>query len=43
MKILLTEDNILDIYTRLRNKENITPEELEQVRRRFYELVDYAI
>lgn len=41
MEILLTENNVLDVYIKLRDKENVTQDELEQVRKRFHELLDY--
>lgn len=39
-QILLTENNVVDIYKKLVNKENISQEEIEQVKERFYELVN---
>ncbi len=39
-QILLTEENILDIYRKLVNKDTISQEELEQVKERFFELVN---
>ena len=39
-QILLTESNVVDIYKKLVNKENISQEEIEQVKERFYELVN---
>lgn len=39
-KILLTESNVLDVYKKLVGNENIPADELEAVRKRFYELVN---
>lgn len=39
-QIPLTENNVVDIYKKLVNKENISQEEIEQVKERFYELVN---
>ena len=39
--ILLTESNVLDVYKKLVNKEEIPLEELEAVQKRFFELVNY--
>ena len=40
-QILMTESNVLDIYKKLTNKQEISEEELEQVKKRFYQLVNY--
>ncbi len=39
--ILLTETNLLDVYKKLTNQIDIDAEELEQVKKRFWELVSY--
>lgn len=41
MEFLMTESNCVEIYKKLSNKEAIAPEELEKVKERFYELVNY--
>ena len=38
MEILLNESNVLDVYKKLVDRENITREEIEAVKKRFYEL-----
>lgn len=38
---LLTESNVLDVYKKLVNKEEISDEELSEVQKRFFELVNY--
>lgn len=38
---LLTESNVLDIYKKLVNKEEISDEELSEVQKRFFDLVNY--
>lgn len=38
--ILLTEENVLDIYKKLCSNQEISDEELEQVLARFNELAD---
>ena len=38
---LLTENNVVDIYKKLVNTEDINQEEIEQVKERFFELVNY--
>lgn len=37
-KIILTESNVIDIYCKLSNKEEISKEELEPIKKRFREL-----
>lgn len=37
----LTESNVLDVYKKLVNNEEIPHEELDAVRKRFFELVIY--
>lgn len=39
--ILLTEANVLDVYKKLSNRINLDAEELEQVKKRFWELDSY--
>lgn len=39
-QLVLTESNVLSVYMKLRAKQDIPPEELEQVKERFFELVD---
>ncbi len=39
--LLLTEANVLDVYKKLAGNEAIPAEELEAVKKRFYELVNY--
>ena len=39
--ILLTESNVLDVYKKLVNKEEISDEELSEVQKRFFDLVNY--
>lgn len=39
--IILSEKNVLDVYKKLSNRMNIDAEELEQVKNRFWELVNY--
>lgn len=41
--IILTEENVLDIYKKLSNNESISEEEIEKVKARFFELVDAKI
>lgn len=38
---LLTESNVLDVYKKLVNKEEISNEELSEVQKRFFDLVNY--
>jgi hypothetical protein len=38
---LLTESNVLDVYKKLVNKEEISDEELSEVQKRFFDLVNY--
>ena len=38
---ILTESNVLDIYKKLNNNEEIPQEELDAVLKRFYELSNY--
>ena len=40
-QILLTAKNVTDIYKTLVNKDDISQEEIEQVKERFFELVNY--
>lgn len=40
-KIILTEENVLDVYKKLVNKEEIREEELEAVKQRFYKLLNH--
>ncbi len=40
-QILLTENNVVDIYKKLVNNDDISQEEIEQVKKRFFELVNY--
>lgn len=40
-QILLTEKNVTDIYKKLVNNDDISQEEIEQVKERFFELVNY--
>ena len=40
-QIILTEENVVYIYKKLLNKEQISQEETEQVKKRFFELVNY--
>lgn len=37
----LTESNVLDVYKKLANNEEIPDEELSKVQERFFELVNY--
>ncbi len=41
--IILNEENLMDIYKKLSNKESISQEEVEQIKKRFYELVNHPI
>ena len=38
---LLTESNVLDVYKKLVNNEEISDEELSEVQKRFFDLVNY--
>ena len=38
---ILTESNVMDVYRKLRNNENVSKDEHEQVLKRFEELVNY--
>ncbi len=40
-QIILNEENLMDIYRKLAKKDDFSPEEVEQVKKRFYELVNY--
>lgn len=40
-QILLTEKNVIYIYKKLVNNDDISQEEIEQVKERFFELVNY--
>ncbi len=40
-QIVLTENNVVDIYKKLVNNDDISQEEIEQVKKRFFELVNY--
>ncbi len=40
-KIILTEKNLIDVYKKLSNNDDVSQEELEQIRKRFFELVNY--
>lgn len=39
-KIILTEENVLDVYKKLSSNQEISQEELDKVLKRFYELVN---
>lgn len=39
--IYLTESNVMDILKKLTNKTDVKPEEFEQVKKRFLELVNH--
>ena len=39
--IILTESNVIEIYKKLTNNENVDPQEIEDVKKRFYELLNY--
>ena len=41
--ILLTEENVFDVYKKLSNRQEISTEELEQVKQRFFELVKASL
>lgn len=38
---IMTESNVIDVYKALTNKKDIDQEEIENVRKRFFELVNY--
>ena len=40
-QIILNEKNVTDIYKKLVNNDDISQEEIEQVKERFFELVNY--
>lgn len=42
-KLILTEENVLDVYRKLSSNQEITQEELDKVLERFYELVNASI
>lgn len=42
-KLILTEENVLDVYIKLSSNQEITQEELGKVLDRFYELVNASI
>lgn len=42
-KLILTEENVLDVYKKLSSNQEITQEELDKVLERFYELVNASI
>lgn len=37
----LSESNVMDVYKHLTNNKNVPEEELKEVQKRFYELVNY--
>ena len=40
---ILTESNVIDVYKALVNKKDIDQEEIERVKARFHELVNYQL
>jgi|GEM_PF-1832748 hypothetical protein len=37
---LLTEQNVIDVFKKLTNQETVSKEEMESIKRRFFELVN---
>lgn len=40
-KIILTEENVIDVIKKLINDETVSEEVSEQIKKRFFELVNY--